>query len=102
LTYVCREARGEFLELPQVWSNVDVSIFRAAVLVQEHAQQRLCTASILNSLRREPHILLALSFYSGKVEFTIQRFIFLGLLASRVFEEEDDTNGVELLEGLGV
>jgi hypothetical protein len=101
-TYVRWEARGKLLELPQVGSNVDVSIFRAAVLVQKHAQQRLSSASILNGLRREPHILLALCFYSGKVEFAIQRFVLLRLLAGGVFEEEDDTDGVELLEGLWV
>jgi hypothetical protein len=56
----------------------------------------------LNRLRREPHIFLALCFYGGKVELAIQRFVLLGLLASRVFEEEDDTDWVELLEGLWV
>ena len=102
MTYVCWEAIGELLELPQVWPNVDVSILRAAVLVQKHAQQRLSAASILNRLRREPHILLALCLYSSKIEFAIQRFVLLRLLAGWVFEEEDDTDGVELLEGLWV
>jgi hypothetical protein len=102
LTYVCWEAIGELLELPQVWPNVDVSILRAAVLVEKHAQQRLSAASILNRLRREPHIFLALRFYSGKVKLAIQRFVLLRFLASWVFEEEDDTDRVELLEGLWV
>jgi hypothetical protein len=46
----------------------------------------------------KPHVLLALSFDSGKVELAILRLVFLRLLSSRVFEKEDDANRVELLE----
>jgi len=56
----------------------------------------------LNCLCCKPHILLALSFYSSKVELAILRLVFLRFLASGVFEEEDDADGVELLERLSI
>jgi hypothetical protein len=37
-TYVCREARGELLELSKVRANVDVAVLRISILVQKHAQ----------------------------------------------------------------
>lgn len=50
----------------------------------------------------EPHVLLALSFYGGKVEFAILGLVLLRLFASRVFEEEDDTDRIELLQRLRI
>ena len=85
-TYICREARGEFLELSEIWANVDIAVLQASILVQKYAQQCLSSASILDCLCCEPHILLSLSFYGSKVELAILRPVFLRFLAGRVFE----------------
>jgi hypothetical protein len=58
----------------------------------------LSSACILDCLSGKPHILFALSFYGGEVKLAILRLVFLLLLASGVFEKEDDTNRVELLK----
>lgn len=85
-TYVCREARSELLELSEVRANVDVAVLCISILIQKHAQECLSSTSVLDCLGCEPHVLLALGFYSSKVELAILRLVFLRLLASRVFK----------------
>jgi hypothetical protein len=101
-TYVCREARSKLLELPKVWANVDFPILRASILVQKHAQQCLRSTCILNCLSGKPHVLFTLSVYGREIKLSVLRLVFLLLLASGVFEKEDDTNGVKLLKRFGI
>lgn len=101
-THVCRESAGEVFELLQVRTNLYTSLIFRSSLVQQHTQQSLCTTRILDRLRREPYILLALCFYCRKIELAIKRLV-LGLLFSgRVLEEEDDADRIGLLQSLGI
>ncbi len=78
-TYVARERRGELLELFQVASNIHL-----AILVEQHAQQRLRPARILDGLRGEEDVVVG-----AIVEAAVLRRR-RRLLARWVPEEEDD------------
>ena len=72
-------------------------------MFQEDGEEGLCSAGILDGLGGEPDgVVLVLRFYRGEVEFAIERFVARCFLARGVFEEEDDADGMQVLEGFGV
>ena len=78
LTYVGRKGSREFLELAKLWSNLYLIL-----LVQQHRQQSLCPAGILNCLGCEEEI-----FGSFEIKAAIL-WCLAGFLAGWVLEQED-------------
>lgn len=78
-THLGRELARKLLELLQLPADLDL-----ALLVQQHRNQRLCAARVLDRLRREEEPVRRLV-----VEGAVFRDVG-GLLARRVLEEEDD------------
>ena len=73
------ESGSEFLELFELWPNVDCTL-----LIQQDREQSLCSAGILNVLRREEEIFCCLAI-EGSVFGRIA-----WLFSARVLEKKDD------------
>lgn len=97
------EVGGEVLEFAQLGADFYGPIFIAG-LVEEDGEEGLRAACVLDCLGGEPDRVGVggVGGEGGEVEVAVEGFVFLRLLARRVFEEEDDADGVEGLEGLRV
>jgi len=87
---------GEFLEVAEVGANVDLA---GLVLVEQHGQQSLRAARILDRLCGEEEVLCRVV-----VECAVERLVCGGIGAvCRILEEEDDAvDWMELRESLGL
>lgn len=97
-SYIGRECCCKVLELLQIRPNLNATFLLRPIFIQQHTKQCLGTASVLDGLCSEPDwVTLALTFQCTIVELSVERCISLWLLVGGVFEEEDDTERIELL-----
>jgi hypothetical protein len=93
VAHVLGKRSRELLEVPQRPANV-----HRAIVIQQHAEQRLCAARILDRLRGE-------EVFIGRavVKRAVLRPVLGPLLARRVLEQEDDAvDGAQLAQAVGV
>lgn len=95
-----REHHGELAEVAQRIAHVDVAGLASGRirLVEQHAQQGLCAACVLDCLCREKEALRCIVVVGA-----VERLLTAVGSVGRVFEEEyDAVDGVELGESVGI